>query len=330
MSALAGISVVIPNYNGEALLPLVLPTVLGALEKAGVASEIIVADDCSVDQSLTLLSEKFPTVGFIKNTSNSGFSVTANNGIRAAKYDWVLLLNSDVKLEPGYFIPLLRYTQQPNVFGVMGRIIGWQNDIIQDGAKYPVLHGVKIKTSHNYLLKNEEAMAGGIYTMYLSGANAFLNKNLFLQIGGFNELFSPFYVEDFELSLRAWRLGYCCYYEHHAVCRHKTSTTIASSNKKENIKKIYNRNKMFLHAIHLDGGKRLLWFVQLFFESIFQLILLKKYYLSALSLFFAAYPKVAESRKNLNMLANEKPLLPVDAVVKKILTAIGSKEVQRF
>ncbi len=311
-------------------MPVVLPTVIAALENAGISSEIIVVDDCSTDGSLTLLGEKFPLIRVVSNPINKGFSATANNGVRSAKYDWVLLLNSDVKLEPHYFEPLLKYTQQPNVFGVMGRIVGWENDIIQDAAKYPVFHGVKIKTAYNYLLQNEAEMANGIFTMYLSGANAFMNRNIFLQIGGFNEMFSPFYVEDFELSLRAWRLGYSCYYEHHAVCRHKTSTTIASSNKKENIKKIYNRNKMFLHAIHLDAGKRLLWFVQLFFESIIQLILLKKYYLSALNLFFAAYPKVVESRKNLSVLADGSPLITVDAIVNKIIAAIGSKKIKRF
>ena len=46
MSAIAGISAVIPNYNGEVLLPQVLPTVLIALNNAGVSFEIIVVDDC--------------------------------------------------------------------------------------------------------------------------------------------------------------------------------------------------------------------------------------------------------------------------------------------
>jgi|SRR3990170_16519 len=330
MSATAGISVIIPNYNGEGLLPQVLPTVITALNNSGVFSEIIVADDCSTDRSLQLLNEKFPEIKIVQNKVNSGFSVTSNKGIRSAKFDWVLLLNSDVKLDPDYFKPLLKYTGRSNVFGVMGRIIGWEDNKIQDGAKYPFFHGVKIKTSGNYLLKNKEEMRDGLYSMYLSGANAFMNKKHFLAIGGFNELFSPFYVEDFELSLRAWRLGYVCYYDHNAICRHKTSATITSGNKKENIKNIYNRNKMYLHAIHLSKTRRFLWFLQLFFESIVQLFTLKKYYIKALALFLSSYKKVVKSRNELQLSARGRDLLPVNKVVDKIMDAVKGKEIARF
>jgi GT2 family glycosyltransferase len=219
MSAITGISVIIPNYNGELLLPQVLPTVYTALNNSGFPSEIIIVDDCSADGSLQLLKEKFPAVKVLQNEVNSGFSITSNRGIRAAIHDWVLLLNSDVKLEPDYFKSLLKYTNRDNIFGIMGRIVGWEVEKIQDGAKYPFFHGIKIKTSGNYLLKDEKEMENGLFTMYLSGANAFMNKKHFMAIGGFNELFSPFYVEDFELSLRAWRLGYECYYDHCAICR---------------------------------------------------------------------------------------------------------------
>lgn len=330
MSAIQGISVIIPNYNGEQLLPQVLPTVFRALHNSGLAFEVIVVDDCSVDGTMELLKNSFSGVTVLQNAVNSGFSITSNKGIKAASYDWVLLLNSDVKLEPDYFIPLLKYTMRDNVFGVMGRIVGWEDDKIQDGAKYPFFHGVKIKTSGNYLLKNENEMENGLYSMYLSGANAFMHKERFLSIGGLNELFSPFYVEDFELSLRAWRLGYECYYDYNAVCRHKTSATIATGNKKRSIRKIYNRNKMYLHAIHLNGTNRLLWFLQLAGESLIHLFTLKWSYIRAVSLFSGSYKKVVASRKSLEQIANEKKVLPVNEVVDKIVRSIQGKEITRF
>ena len=330
MSAIEGISVIIPNYNGQVLLPQVLPTVLAALKTAGLPWEIIIADDCSTDGSLALLKKEFTQIKIVQNIVNSGFSITSNNGIKAAAYDWVLLLNSDVKLEQGYFEPLLKYTTKPGVFGVMGRIIGWTDAQIQDSAKYPLRHGAKIKTSGNYLLENEQEMGEGLYTMYLSGANAFMNKKLFLEIGGFNELFSPFYVEDFELCLRAWRLGYTCYYDHNAICRHKTSTTIASTTKKESIRKIYNRNKMYLHAIHLNNGERIWWFAQLFLESIVQILTLKGYYFKALFLFISSYKKVCASRKDFFLLAQGKKILTVSQVINKIRADFYGKKIIRF
>lgn len=198
-----GLSIVIPNYNGVALFPHTLPTIYAAAQSLPFPYEIIIADDCSTDDSLLYLKTHHPRIKIIRNEKNSGFAVTANRGIKAAAHNLVLLLNNDVQLTPNYFEPQLCHFEQADTFGVMGRIVGWNDDRIQDGAKYPYFHGVKIKTSGNYLLEEEAAMQPGLLSIYISGANAFLNKKAFLACGGFNEIFSPFYVEDYELSLRA-------------------------------------------------------------------------------------------------------------------------------
>lgn len=324
-----GISVVIPNYNGLALFPYTLSSLYAALANLPGLYEVIVVDDASTDGSVSWLQTNYSQIQVLVNEVNSGFSVTANRGVEAANYSHVLLLNSDVKLEPRYFAPLFKYFDQPDTFGVMGRIIGWDDEIIQDGAKYPSFEGTKIKTSENYLLCNEHEMQHGLYSMYLSGANAFFDREKFLATGGLNTIFSPFYIEDYELSLRAWRLGFKCYYDHNAVCRHKTSTTIKSKSSKRFIKTIYNRNKMFLHAIHLDGGKRVLWFFQLFLELVFQAITLKGFYIKAFFLFIKNYGLVKKARKQLQQLAT-RPLLSVWEVGHLIRQSIANKPYRRF
>jgi GT2 family glycosyltransferase len=252
MYSAAGISVAIPNFNGANLLPQIIPTVIVALETTRLAFEIIVADDASTDESVLLLKNQFPQVHVVASPENKGFSVTANKAINAAKYDWVLLLNSDVKLSPDYFAHLLPYCDRKDLFGVTGRMVGWEDEEIQDGGKYPVFQGAKIKTSFDFIPAENKVGAQDFPCFYLSGANAFINKPIFESIGGFNELFAPYYAEDTELSLRAWRLGYSCLYEHRAICRHRTSSTIGSAERKKQVARIYDRNKFFLHAIHLD------------------------------------------------------------------------------
>ena len=108
--------------------------------------------------------------------------------------------------------------------------------------------------------------------MYLSGANALVRREKLLLLNGFDEIFSPFYVEDYELSLRAWRLGWKCYYEHFAVCRHRISATILTANKKQFVRTIYNRNKMYLHAIHFAQPLRSFWFLQIIIEFMMQTV----------------------------------------------------------
>jgi GT2 family glycosyltransferase len=325
-----GLSVVIPSYNGVHLFPNTLPTVFKALSVLQLPYEIIVVDDCSPDGSVAYLQKEFPTVKIISNEKNSGFVLTANRGMRNAQYDVVLLLNSDVKLEPNYFDTQLKYFEQADTFGVMGRIIGWDDNIIQDGAKYPSFHGVKIKTSGNYLLENEEEMKNGLFTIYLSGANALIDRKKFLEMGGLNESFAPIYVEDYELSLRAWRLGWKCYYEHNAICRHQVSTTMRTKEKENYVKKVYNRNKMYLHAIHLSKNQRWLWMIQLTAEVIVQTVLLKAYYLKAFILFLKNYNCVLDSRRKMMQVAANKKLLSVSEVTEFVLASIKGKRIKRF
>ena len=285
------------------LFPDTLPALLVALEHSGLEYEIIIVDDCSTDGSKRFLKDNFPLISVLSNTQNLGFSKTINKGIFAAKNDLVLLLNSDVKLNLDYFHNQLRYFHMPETFGVMGKIIGWDEDVVQDAAKYPKFEAFKLKTSYNYFPDiSGETFA---YSMYLSGANALVDRKKLIQLAGFNELYSPFYMEDVDLSIRAWRVGWKCYFEPLSICRHKTSTSIASKEKKQFVKVIYNRNKMYFHAIHLNGLFLLGWYVQTFFELLFRLLTLRFDYLKSAKAFLSSNQEISVSRDQLLHLSNK-------------------------
>lgn len=319
---------VIPNYNGEQLLPQILPPAVLALSATGIPYEIIVADDASTDDSVAMLQRDFPQVQFIQLPTNGGFSKTANAGIQVARFDWVLLLNSDVKLTPTYFEYLLPYCQQSDLFSVSGRIVGWETDQIQDGGKYPVFQGAKIKTSYDFIPAQTSPANFSFPCFYSSGANALINRKLFLELGGFNELFSPFYVEDTELCLRAWRLGYSNYYEHKAICAHRTSSTIGSPERKKQVNRIYNRNKYLLHAIHLDGFYLLSWFLQLKLELAFRLLTLRFTPLLSYIDFLKLIQGVIKSRRELRKLSGSKRLQGVPTLFAKLQQQINQQPVQ--
>ena len=175
MANTKGISVIIPNYNGTILLPQILPPLFIALQNTKLPYEVILSDDCSTDNTIDFLKTNYPQLILIESKVNEGFSKTINKGIFLAKYDYLLLLNSDVKLNENYFDTLIPYFDLPDTFGVMGRIIGWDNDEIQDGGKYPSFHGVKIKTSGNYIPLDPKP-TDKLYSMYLSGANALVSR----------------------------------------------------------------------------------------------------------------------------------------------------------
>jgi GT2 family glycosyltransferase len=321
-----GISVIIPNYNGAILLPIILPPLFIALQNTKLHYEVIISDDCSTDDGIVFVKNNYPAIQIIENKINAGFSKTINKGIFKAKYDFVLLLNSDVQLTPNYFETQLPYFEFEDTFGVMGRIIGWENDTIQDGGKYPSMQGIKIKTNKNYI-PVEPSKNDKLYSMYLSGANALVNREKLLQLNGFDEIFSPFYVEDFELSLRAWKHGWKCYYDHNAICKHQNSTTIKNKSDKNFVKKIYNRNKMILQALHIPNNKLWLWNLQLFAEAIVQSLLGKFYFIAAVKMFLGLKKEIAFSKLKLHATNN---LLSTNEVVGLILKSLEGKKIKIF
>jgi GT2 family glycosyltransferase len=330
-SVVAGISVVIPNYNGRYLLEQILPPLLVALKDSQLPHEIIVSDDRSTDESVAYLQTSFPTIRVLINERNLGFGPTINKGIFVAQHTHLLLLNSDVKLTPGYFSGLLVYFDKDDTFGVMSQITGWDNDTIQDGRKYPSFHGMKIKTSGNYIPVGE-GNHPWLYSMYLSGANAFVDRQKMVQLGGFDELFAPFYVEDYELSIRAWRFGWKCYYDHDTICRHKESVTIKTKARKHYVNKIYYRNKMYLHALHLPPNLLALWHLQLLLECLLNVLLLRFYFVRAIFQYLRHLPAVYARRKAFNNLAlrSGKKLLSLSQVTKLVLANISGVETRKL
>jgi GT2 family glycosyltransferase len=151
------LSVVIPNYNGVNLLAQNLPYLYKALESSFVTDfEIIVADDASKDNSIDFLEKKFPDIIIVQNNKNVGFASNINSGIFKATKDLIFAMNTDIRLEEGYFLPLFRYFEYSDTFAVMGKVIAWENDDLQDSAKYPDMSFWSIKGTKNYSIKGEK------------------------------------------------------------------------------------------------------------------------------------------------------------------------------
>lgn len=251
------VSVVIPNYNGRHLLKEYLPSVISALKHANIDSEIIISDDASADDSIKFIQDNYPQIKTIRSEINRGFSHTINQGVGIADKKLVLLLNSDVKLKEDYFQSQWKYFEDPDTFGVMSSIWSEDGKRLMDAAKYPLWKGGQLKTTVNYCLK--EKNNNPCLTLFISGANALINKEKLIELQGMNEIYSPFYMEDVDLSIRAWRSGWKCYYEPDAICYHKLSETISKNSTKKHVNYISKRNKFIFHHTHLTGTKRLLW-----------------------------------------------------------------------
>ena len=267
------VSVIIPNYNGQELLAQFLPFTLQALKNAAVDYEVIIVDDASKDTSIAFLKANYPEIILIENHKNSGFSVTCNVGIKKASKELMLILNSDIKLSPNYFENQWQCFQDESTFGVMGRII---EDEKHDAPRISKKIGFKYVQNKPYKVADETLP---VPTLFLSGANALVCSKKIKQLGGFDEIFSPFYYEDTDLSLRARRLGWKCYYSFQSTCDHLGSSTVKSNHRKKLVKIIYYRNRFILHGIHLTKNQ-FRWFkLQTFCLAVVPKMLIGKFWI---------------------------------------------------
>ncbi|MEB2785638.1 glycosyltransferase family 2 protein [Algoriphagus persicinus] len=271
------ISVVLPNYNGKDLLESYLPFTFQALDKIDCAYEVIIVDDASHDDSVLFLNQEYPDITIIQNPGNKGFSYSCNLGILAAKYDLVLLLNSDVKLMPDYLEKLIPYFEYADTFGVMGKILDKSGEKIEVAAKIPRFNGFKLKSDQQ--VHPNSLCTTKIPTTFLSGANCLIDRKKLLELEGFDEIYSPFYIEDLDLCVRAWKLGWKCYYEHEATCMHLGSHTTKTYFEKSKIKEIYFRNRMLFHAIHMDRKDIKRWQLYLLFLEVLPKVVIGQFWI---------------------------------------------------
>lgn len=320
------ISVVIPNYNGKSLLEQNLPFVYNALETSGIKDyEIIISDDASVDDSLNFLKTNYPEIIIIESVANCGFSGNTNQGIFAAQKDLVLILNSDVELTPGYFIPLLSYFEKEDTFGVSGRIIAMDGEKIQDGAKFPEYSYTNIISTKNFISKDTDSLP----TLFMSGANALIDRKKLVKMGGFNEMYNPYYSEDVDLGLRAWRLGYQLYYDHRAICKHPNSATIKKESSKK-VKIISKRNKMYVHFFHLNGLELHLFMTKTAIKALFRLLVLDFNFYISFQLFLANTTALRKKKREFEKQKNEIQIKSIPEVIQTIESKIKGLEIIEF
>lgn len=321
------ISIVIPNYNGKHLLQKNIPFVFRALTYSNIIDyEIIISDDNSVDDSVLFIKQNYPSIILIENSINKGFSGNVNSGIRLATKDLVLILNSDVQLSDKYFVPLLSFFNKSDTFGVMGKIIGLETDKLQDAAKYPQYFFGNINGTTNYFSHKQISL----YSFFISGANALVDRKKILAIGCFNEIFNPYNWEDVDLGIRAWRLGFKIYYESSSYCRHPNSATIKNEPNKK-VKVISKRNKMYLHYLHFTGFELIYFMIFLILKTIFKTILFDKYYLKSFYLFVKNIPNLNKYKNSFKSLQRVmKCNKSVKRIVKDIKSGINSYDIEKF
>jgi GT2 family glycosyltransferase len=180
--------------------------------------EVIVIDDVSpvpVEQALASVTG----IRLIRNAENLGFLRNCNLGAKEARGQYLLILNNDILVTKGWLDALLRvFKLHPNA-GVAGAKLIFPDGKLQeaggilwnDGSAWNYGRGDDpAKPEYNYLRQVD----------YCSGACLLTPRQLFLDLGGFDEKYVPAYCEDSDYCLKVAAHGKAVLYQPKAVIVH--------------------------------------------------------------------------------------------------------------
>lgn len=215
------VSIVIPVYNH---FDHTLVCLRSLAEHPGtIAFEVIVVDDCSSDET----PERLPAITGIRtlrNAANQGFIGACNAGLAAARGEFVVFLNNDTAVRPGWLEALVStFASRPDC-GLAGAKLVYPDGRLQEAG------GIIFSDASgwNYGRFGDPAHPGFNYVRevdYCSGAAIMLRRELLEQFGGFDVRYRPAYYEDTDLAFRVREVGLRCYYQPAAEVVHFEGVT---------------------------------------------------------------------------------------------------------
>ncbi len=255
------ITLIITNWNGSKLLRECLPTVLEAVRfDRHHCYEVMVIDDCSNDNSLRILADEFPEVRAERTPQNLGFQEANNYAVNLAESKIVMPMNNDIKLDPKALHYLAQHFDNKDTFAVSGKIFAFDQTTFLYGNRGGYFH-----KGHFHLY--EKPPEDESQTLFACGGAFMVNRQKYLDLGGFDSMYHPLYYEEIDLSYRALKRGWKVHYEPQSIAYHKVQATITRQEKLRRISLISARNNyLFIWKNILDRSMTLtfLFYIPLF------------------------------------------------------------------
>jgi GT2 family glycosyltransferase len=212
------VCIAIPTYDGRELLARYLPSVVAQ------DAEVVVVDDGSGDGTAEWLAAEHPDVRVVRQ-ANAGVSAALNRCLEeGAGAEYVLLLNNDVELTPGFATTLAdALDRHPEAGSACGKMLTTADRSVLDGA------GDVVRWSAACWRRGHGERDDGRFdtpeeVLSPCGGAAMYRQDALSDVGHFDADFVA-YFEDVDWGLRAQLRGWSCRYEPAAVCFHEGSTT---------------------------------------------------------------------------------------------------------
>lgn len=252
------VAVVILNYNGLDWLQKFLPNVIAFSPEA----RIVVVDNGSTDDSISILRKNYPAVEVIENGENLGFCGGYNRGLSKVDAGYFVLLNNDVEVTQGWLKPMKDLLDSnKNIAAVQPKILSYRNkEMFEyagagggfiDSLAYPFCRGRVFESVE----KDEGQYNDTVPVFWATGACLMIRSKFFKELGGFDEDFFA-HMEEIDLCWRLKRKGFQVYYCGISTVYHVGGGTLAVANPG---KTYYNFRNGLAMLIKHQRGTQLLW-----------------------------------------------------------------------
>lgn len=255
------LSIIIVNYNTCEMTVDCLHSVFAS--KLNSSFEVILVDNDSKDDSVTVVSRLFPQVHLIANKTNTGFAKANNQGMRVAAGRYILLLNSDTIVQPDTFEVMIKLMDEKPEIGAAGCKIILPNGALDKACK----RGFPTPSASFYYAFGFSKMFPDKpkFNQYqlgyldpdqsypvdcLVGAFMLVRSEVVEQVGGLDESYFM-YGEDIDWCYRIKQVGWGIYYHSGTYIVHYKG----GSAKRRPLKIVYefHRSMLLFHRKHYRG-----------------------------------------------------------------------------
>jgi len=250
------ISIIIPTYMNKQFLSNTRMNI-----KFFSGCEVIIVND-NPKESLKNDLKEFKNIRLLENNSNLGFAQSINKGVRMATKKYVMLINDDVLLlDDSFKKATYLFEKYPLLFAVSFAQKEKDNSIVGKNILY-------WKRGLIFHAKAKNLKFG--YSAWAEGGACLIDKNKFLQLGGFDPIYAPFYWEDIDLCYQAWKKGFKILFDPKILVEHHHESTIGKYFSRKFIQTIAFRNQfIFVWKNISDLNLLLKHFLLLFYNLLY-------------------------------------------------------------
>ncbi len=323
------LAVIILNWNGRKLLEQFIPAATRFTIGEGV--RLIVADNGSTDDSVEWLKANYPDVDLIIFPENLGFAEGYNRAIEMTDSEYVILLNSDVEVTEGWFLPMLDFMRShPDAGACQPKIKSFRDRTkfeyagaaggLLDRLGYPYCRG---RVFDNLETDNGQYDDKAVQIAWASGAALMVRRKAYIEVGGLDSSFFA-HMEEIDLCLRMIGSGWGVWFVPGAEVYHVGGASLPKDNPKKTYLNFRNNLLMLHKNMPRREGKRLL-FVRRLADTLAFFMYVAKLDLRNAKAVLKAHADYKRMRKNYTVLPERDYLRNVPGHDRLILLSFFSK-----